>query len=164
MGTTAQKLAALAEVKADIADAITAKGGTVPTKFADYGDAIMALPGGSNKLPSVADKTVTSLTASDLAGATKIGNYAFGNCSSLTSVEIPSTVTLIDNRAFAYCPLATMTIPVSVTTIALGAFHGVSTTPTVTFQGRTKAQVEAMSDYPWFYGTYIATDETWTVS
>lgn len=46
MGTTAQKLQAILDSKADIASAIEEKGGTVPTKLSDYGDAIRALPSG----------------------------------------------------------------------------------------------------------------------
>lgn len=49
MGTTAQKLQAIVDSKADIADAIEEKGGTVPTKLADYGDAIRDLPTGLEK-------------------------------------------------------------------------------------------------------------------
>jgi len=34
---------------------------------------------------------------------TSIGNSAFNNCSGLTSVTIPNSVTSIGNYAFAYC-------------------------------------------------------------
>jgi len=47
MGTTAQKLQNILDSKADIADAIEEKGGTLPAKLSDYGDAIRALPSGS---------------------------------------------------------------------------------------------------------------------
>lgn len=133
MGTTAQKLAALAEVKADIADAITAKGGTVPTKFIDYGDAIRALPGGSSKLPSVVDKSVTSIVASDLSEVTKIGQYAFSWCNYLASVVIPNTVTNIANNAFYWCiGLTSVSIPNSVTTVGTNVFRGCSSLTSVT--------------------------------
>ena len=47
---------------------------------------------------------------------TSIGNSAFRNCASLTSVTIPSSVTFIDNGAFSYCTgLTSITIPNSVT-------------------------------------------------
>jgi len=45
-GTIADKLQGILDSKADIALAIEEKGGTVPEKLADYGDAIRALPSG----------------------------------------------------------------------------------------------------------------------
>lgn len=127
MGTTAQKLAALAEVKADIADAITAKGGTVPTKFADYGDAIRALPsGGDNgKFISMVERTISgAITAQDLQGVTTIGRDGFSRCP-ITSIELPSTVTSIGQSAFYQSTtLTSITIPNSVTSIGQGAFNG----------------------------------------
>lgn len=57
--------------------------------------------GGTSKLPQVIDKTVTELTAEDLQGATKIGDYAFKECTSLKSIEIPASVTSIGDYAFA---------------------------------------------------------------
>ena len=54
-----------------------------------------------------------------------IGNYAFNNCTELTSVVIPNSVTLIDEDAFAYCTsLASVTIGNSLTTINGWAFFG----------------------------------------
>ena len=54
---------------------------------------------------------------------TKIGDSAFKNCTSLTSVTIPSSVTAIGQSAFRGCTsLTSVTIPSSVTTIGSGAF------------------------------------------
>lgn len=67
---------------------------------------------GDAKLPSLIDGTVTELTAEDLAGATKIGTYAFYGCSKLTSIEIPSTVTKFESSAFENVPnLSKVIIP-----------------------------------------------------
>ena len=49
---------------------------------------------------------------------TTIGNSAFSDCSSLTSVTIPNGVTTIGDNAFENCSsLTSVTIPNSVTTI-----------------------------------------------
>ncbi len=54
---------------------------------------------------------------------TSIGEYTFYGCSSLTSVEIPSSVTTIGNSAFYGChSLASVEIPTSVTSIGFAAF------------------------------------------
>ena len=56
---------------------------------------------------------------------TKIGDYAFYNCDSLTSVNIPDGVTEIGEGAFRECPsLTSVNIPDSVTTIGICAFGG----------------------------------------
>ena len=54
---------------------------------------------------------------------TSIGDYAFRNCSYLTSVTIPESVTSIGNEAFYNCyNLTSVTIPESVTSIGEYAF------------------------------------------
>ena len=66
-------------------------------------------------------------------GVTNIGNYAFENCSGLTSVAIPDSVASIGNHAFANClGLTSITIPGSVTSIGNYAFYGCSGLTSVT--------------------------------
>ena len=53
-----------------------------------------------------------------------IGNFAFHNCSSLTSITIPNSVTTIGGYAFAGCSsLTSVVIPDSITSIGDYAFY-----------------------------------------
>lgn len=55
--------------------------------------------------------------------ATRIGNYTFSGCSSLTSATISNKVSSIGNGAFYHCTgLTSVTIPNSVTSIGVHAF------------------------------------------
>ena len=64
---------------------------------------------------------------------TRIGEYAFSDCSSLTSITIPNSVTTIGGDAFNGCSsLTSVTIPNSVTTIGGWAFRDCSSLTSVT--------------------------------
>ena len=65
--------------------------------------------------------SLTSVTIPD--SVTSIGNYSFYGCSNLTSVTIPNSVTSIGERTFYNCSaLKNVTIPDSVTSIGKNAF------------------------------------------
>ena len=66
-------------------------------------------------------------------GVTGIGNFAFFECISLTSMTIPDSVTCIGNCAFKDCSsLASVTIPDSVASIGVYAFCGCTSLKSVT--------------------------------
>ena len=75
--------------------------------------------------------SLTSVTI--VNGVTSIGDYAFDGCSSLTSVTIPNSVTSIGGYAFQGCSsLTSVTIPESVTSIGGSAFRNCSSLTSVT--------------------------------
>ena len=66
-------------------------------------------------------------------GVTSIGDYAFYECSGLSSVTIPEGVTSIGYYAFYECSgLSSVTIPASMTSIGYCAFNGCSGLGSVT--------------------------------
>lgn len=70
-------------------------------------------------------KDCTSLTSVTIPNSvTSIGNYAFYGCTNLTNISIPNSVTCIGSRVFSYCcSLTSVTIPNSVTYITDFAFY-----------------------------------------
>ena len=61
-----------------------------------------------------------------------IGRQAFDGCSGITSIEIPNSVTTIEDYAFLGCTsLTSVDIPNSVTSIGDGAFYGCSSLTSV---------------------------------
>ena len=101
-------------------------------------------------------KTLTELEIpSEIDGVaiTTIGETAFQDCTSFTSIIIPDTVTIIDYHAFYQCvSLQSVEIPSSVTKIGAWAFDGCTNLQTVTFAERS--QLTIIGNYA-FRGTSI---------
>ena len=90
---------------------------------------------------SAADTTITTANIPATVSydgttynVTYIGFHAFEDCSSLTSVTIPNSVTTIGDYAFCCSSLTSVTIPNSVTSIGEKAFWGCSSLTSVTFE------------------------------
>jgi hypothetical protein len=78
---------------------------------------------------------------------TRIGNSAFGNCTSLTSVTIPSSVTSIGDYAFCGCSsLINVTILNGVTNIGIVAFGQTSLTNVIIPNSVTRVGMQAFYD------------------
>ena len=82
--------------------------------------------------------SLTSVTIPD--SVTSIGYRAFYNCESLTSVTISDSITSIESRTFYNCTsLTSVTIPDSVTSIGWGAFYGCES---LTIRGKSGSYAE----------------------
>ncbi|MFR1402230.1 MAG: leucine-rich repeat protein [Oscillospiraceae bacterium] len=85
-------------------------------------------------------------------GVTSIGNFAFNECTSLTSMTIPDSVTCIGNCAFRECSsLASVTIPDSVTSIGVYAFCACTSLKSVTIPD----SVTSIGNYAFSYCTSL---------
>ena len=94
-------------------------------------------------------KNCTSLTSVTIPNSvTSIGQYAFTYCSGLTSVTIPNSVTSIGHYAFLGCTgLTSITIPNSVTYIGQGAFWDCYSLTSVTIPN----SVTSIGNYAFYY-------------
>ena len=162
--TITDNLQRLVDAKTAIANAITAKGGTVTT-----GDGFEAFPADIVSIPTGTEiegavmytntgyhkkiffgddgeqyrSAIKSIVFPD--GVTSIADYAFGSCYNLEAIVIPYGVTSIGAGAFGGCSgLKTVVIPVTVTSIHSSAFGGCSN---ITFViNRTTGGING---YPW---------------
>ena len=108
--------------------------------------------GGIN--PAIIERTLTEITADDLGGVTKIGDWAFYLYKTLLSIIIPDSVTSIGDRSFYGCSGLTgaLTIPDSVKSIGDAAFQSCSdlTIANIYTTSSTNKISRSYSD-AWFY-------------
>ena len=106
----------------DLSDAKIVKGGL---PYIKYNGGVYT---SNDKLGYAAFSDCSGLTSLTIpSSVTSIGEYAFDGCSGLTSLTIPSSVTSIGESAFEGCSgLTSLTIPSSVTSIGGSAFFGCS--------------------------------------
>ena len=106
----------------DLSDAKIVKGGL---PYIKYNGGVYT---SNDKLGYAAFSDCSGLTSLTIpSSVTSIGEYAFNGCSGLTSLTIPSSVTSIGESAFYGCSgLTSLTIPSSVTSIGELAFFGCS--------------------------------------
>ena len=106
----------------DLSDAKIVKGGL---PYIKYNGGVYT---SNDKLGYAAFSDCSGLTSLTIpSSVTSIGEYAFEGCSGLTSLTIPSSVTSIGEYAFYGCSgLTSLTIPSNVTSIGESAFHGCS--------------------------------------
>ncbi len=82
-----------------------------------------------------------------------IGNYAFVNCRSLTSINLPANLSSIGSSAFSNCPsLTSVNIPESVSSIGSSAFNSCYSLTSINIP----ANVSSIETYT-FYNCYSLT-------
>ena len=109
-------------------------------------------------------KDCSSLTSVTFpSSVTSIGKFAFNNCSTLTSITIPDSVTSIGEQAFLSCSsLTSVTIPNSITSIGIYTFKYCSSLTSVTIPD----SITSIDDYAFaccsslkaFYGKFASAD------
>lgn len=138
----------------NIANAIRGKNGTTNTyKPAEMAAAITAIETGggssSNTLfHELVDRSIQTITASDLAGVTKIGKSAFYNCDYLYAISLPDTLQRIETQSFSYSNIyGELIIPQSVNYIDTIAFQGCDSLTAITIpSGVTEIKYGTFSD------------------
>lgn len=72
------------------------------------------------------------ISASIPSGVVTVGSNAFNNCTALSQLTLPDTLTTINDYAFAYTRIPSVVVPASVTSIGFAAFNGCSNMSDIT--------------------------------
>ena len=106
-----------------------------------------------NDLISTIKRTISQLQNDAL---TTVGYYAFSQCESLTSINLPN-VTSIGKYAFSHCKsLTSINLP-NVTSVGNSAFYYCNSLMEIHFAVKNKEAIEALSDYSNKFGAENAT-------
>ena len=108
----------------DLSEAKIVKGGNSYYYGTKYGSFLYNYYTSNDKIGDSAFKNCSELTSLNLPSSiTEIGECAFLGCSGLTSINLPAGITEIGDGAFAGCSgLTSLTLPAGITEIGDGAF------------------------------------------
>lgn len=113
-----------------VADAIRTKGGTsadlsFPTGFVSAINDISTGGYSETDIKNFIERSSSFTNFTFPSGLTKIGNYAFNQCSYLAITSLPNTVTSIGDYSFSNCSnMALTSLPSGLTRIGSSAFQG----------------------------------------
>lgn len=112
---------------------------TSQVQAATSGDYTYTITASKAQITKYTGTGATVSIPSTLGGSpvTSIGNWAFANCTSLTSVSIPSGVTSIGNWSFSDSGLTSVSIPSGLVNIGMYAFSNCSALATIRFNSPT---------------------------
>ena len=132
---------------------VTPKNMLVVSNIYENGVGTLVVVGKIAQIPNNAFSSCDSLTSVNIPDSvTSIGDYAFNGCDSLTIVNIPNSVTLIGEFAFRYCTsLTSVNIPDSVTSIGNSAFRNCESLTSVNIPD----SVTSIGNYAFYYCTSL---------
>ena len=111
----------------------------------EYIPAYLFYESSSSYSPKITEINITSTVLGS------IGAYAFGNCGTFSTIEIPSSVTSIGERAFYECNITSITLTEGIISIGEGAFRNCSDLTSITIP----SSVTEIGDYAFRYCTVL---------
>lgn len=114
----------------------------------ETGQGVITFEDNITKVGSYAFKNCTSLTSITIPnGVTTIGVGAFYACSNLKSISLPESITSIGYEGFYHCEsLKSFDIPQNITTIEKSVFWGCSSLESINLEGIISIGYEAFSN------------------